>query len=323
MKRACPLTKHLQHFHVSTGYPPDIVHDLFEGIVPFELALCLSILISKKFFSLDSLNTRILKFPYKWSDKKNRPHIIIPLAYSSRKTIGGNSHENWCLICFLPFLIGDLIPEGELAWQVILDLKEIVELVVAPVHTHETIAYLDVKVSEHRHRLLELIPGVTLKSKHHYIEHYSHLIRCFGPLVGAWTIRFEAKRSFFKQVARHTNNFRNIALTLASKHQQLISYHLHSSSLSASNVEVTNVSIVPVDVLNEEVVLALRLKYPDISQVNLTKNVTTKGINYRNGMFLAFGSTAGMPEFAEIIPIWVTLPFTVPLLLGIYPVHTW
>lgn len=50
----------------------------------------------------------------------------------------------------------------------------------------------------------------------------------------------------------------------------MISYHLHSSSLSASNVEVTNVFIVPVDVLNEEVVLALRQKYPDISQVNLT-----------------------------------------------------
>ncbi|KAJ8347978.1 hypothetical protein SKAU_G00265670 [Synaphobranchus kaupii] len=53
---------------------------------------------------------------------------------------------------------GDLIPEDELAWQVILDLKEIVELAVAPVHTHETIAYLDVKVSEHRQRLRELIP---------------------------------------------------------------------------------------------------------------------------------------------------------------------
>ncbi|CAB1436729.1 unnamed protein product, partial [Pleuronectes platessa] len=62
-----------------------------------------------------------------------------------------------CVTLYYPQ--GDLIPEGELAWQVILDLKEIVELVVAPVHTHETIAYLDVKVSEHRHRLLELIPG--------------------------------------------------------------------------------------------------------------------------------------------------------------------
>lgn len=300
MKRACPLTEHLKHFHVSTGYPPDLVHDLFEGIVPFELALCLNILISKKYFSLESLNTRILKFPFKWSDKKNRPHPI-PHTYFRRKTVGGNAHENWCLIRFLPFLIGDLVPEAELAWQVILDLKEIVELVVAPVHTRETIAYLDVKVSEHRERLLELIPGETLKPKHHYLEHYSHLITCFGPLVGLWTIRFEAKHSFFKQVARHTNNFRNIAFTLATKHQQLISYHLHSSSLSISNLEVTNISTIPIDVLNEEIVVALRQKYPDISQVNLAKNVKTKGINYRNGMLVVCDSTAGVPEFAEIL----------------------
>lgn len=70
VKRACVLTENLQHFHVNTGYHPDIVHDLFEGIVPSELALCFSVLISKKYFSLECLNSRILKFPYKWSDKK-------------------------------------------------------------------------------------------------------------------------------------------------------------------------------------------------------------------------------------------------------------
>lgn len=41
-----------------------------------------------------------------------------------------------------------------------------------------------------------------------------------------------------------------------------------------------------IDVLNEEVVVALRQKYPDICQVNLTKNVTSRGINYRNGMMI-------------------------------------
>ena len=66
-------------------------------------------------------------------------------------------------------------------------------------------------------------------------------------------------------------------------------------------MEVKNVSIVPV----EEVVLALSQKYPDISQVNLTKNCTTRGINYRNGMILACGSTAGMLEFAEILQICI------------------
>lgn len=42
VKKMCILTKYLQLFHVTTGYPPDIVQDLFEGIVPFELAVCLS-----------------------------------------------------------------------------------------------------------------------------------------------------------------------------------------------------------------------------------------------------------------------------------------
>lgn len=51
VKRACPLTEHLKHFHISTGYPPGIVHDLFEGIVPFELALCLSILLLTRIYS--------------------------------------------------------------------------------------------------------------------------------------------------------------------------------------------------------------------------------------------------------------------------------
>ena len=34
----CVMTKNLDHFSVLTGYPPDIMHDVFEGIVPVELA---------------------------------------------------------------------------------------------------------------------------------------------------------------------------------------------------------------------------------------------------------------------------------------------
>ena len=70
-----------------------------------------------------------------------------------RKTIGGNAiynNENWNLLRLLPFLIGPKIPEHEPAWQVLLDLKEIVELVVAPVHNNESIAYLECKISDHR-----------------------------------------------------------------------------------------------------------------------------------------------------------------------------
>lgn len=48
----------------------------------------------------------------------------------------------------MPFIIGYLVPEDEMAWQILLDLKDIVELVVAPVHTDESIAYLEGNTSE-------------------------------------------------------------------------------------------------------------------------------------------------------------------------------
>lgn len=110
-----------------------------------------------------------------------------------RKTIGGNAQESWSLLRFLPFLIGPLVPENEPAWLVLMDLKDIVELVVAPVHTDESISYLESKIVEHRQRYQELFPGVRVRPKHHYLEHYPHMIRCSGPLVALWTMRFESK----------------------------------------------------------------------------------------------------------------------------------
>ena len=55
----CALSKALQHFHPITGFPPDILHDLFEGIVPVELALCIHEMIQQKYFTLDYLNMKI------------------------------------------------------------------------------------------------------------------------------------------------------------------------------------------------------------------------------------------------------------------------
>ncbi|XP_051813200.1 uncharacterized protein LOC127536542 isoform X4 [Acanthochromis polyacanthus] len=304
VKRECALTKNLSHFNVVTGYPPDIAHDIFEGIVPFELAYCLNFLIAKKFFTLDELNKAILSFPYKWSDKTNKPHAV-PKSLSSRKSIGGNAHENWSLLRFLPFLIGSCVPQNEPAWVVLLDLKDITELVVAPVHTDESISYLESKIVEHRQRFQELFPTVRLLPKHHFLEHYPRLIRCFGPLLSVWTMRFEAKHKYFKQIVKHTSCFKNLPLTLASKHQFMIAFHISSPSYGKPCLDVPCVSTVPVDLLKDEVARAIHLKYPNTDEVNLAKNATYWGIAYSKGMIVAHGSACGLPEFAEIIQMCI------------------
>lgn len=304
IKKPCVLTENLSHFHVSTGYPPDIVHDLFEGIVPVELARCITLLISKKYFTLDLLNTLIQTFPFKWGDKTNRPHAI-PRSFTSTNTIGGNAHENWTLLRFLPFFIGHIVPENEPSWLLILDLKDIVELVVAHVHTSETIAYLEAKIYDHRQRYLELFPNVKLLPKHHFLEHYPQMIRCFGPLVALWTMRFEAKHSFFKQVARYTNCFKNIPRSLATKHQFMLAYDTHASTLKKSSLEVSDISILPMDVLSEGVRSKLHQRYPEITEVHMAKHLSYSGICYRKGMLIVHGSVDGLPKFNEIIQLCI------------------
>ena len=41
VKRKCVLSENLPYFSVTESFPPDIAHDLFEGIIPVEIALCL------------------------------------------------------------------------------------------------------------------------------------------------------------------------------------------------------------------------------------------------------------------------------------------
>lgn len=303
VKRPCPLTEKLSHFHSVQGYPPDILHDLFEGIIPMELALCLTDFIAKRYFKLEELNNTIKSFPYKWGDKKDCPQAI-PITFSTRRSIGGNAHENWTLIRLLPLMIGHKIPLDDPTWNVIMCLKEIVELVVAPTQTEASMSYLDTKISEHRLRFLEVFPQVKLIPKHHFLEHYPALMKVFGPLIGFWTMRFEAKHRYFKQIVRHTGNFRNITFSLATKHQLMIAHHLHATT-TAPALSTARVSLVPVAVLHTNIQEAIRRVSPGQTSVHLSNSVSLYGTTYTKGMVLAYGSTAGLPDFVEVLQIVV------------------
>ena len=299
VKRACPLTENLQHFHVVTGYPPDILHDILEGIVPTELSLCLTDLIGKRYFTLEVLNHAIRYFHYTFTDKTDRP-MIIGKGFSTKGTIGGNAHENWCLIRLLPFLIGHCVPEVDNTWEILMLLKDIIELSMAPMHTEETLQFLDCKIAEHRQLLQSTFPDFRLKPKHHYLEHYPQLVRKFGPLCDVWTMRFEGKHKFFKKAIRNAQNFKNVAMSLATRHQRAVSYHLDCSSFFRPSVEMAKVSSVllasfPLNVQRE---IAQNASKP--WSVLEAPSVSVDGVKYQPGMILSTGSCSGLPEFAQI-----------------------
>lgn len=144
MLKLVVLRDFLDYFHPITGFPPDVLHDLLEGIVPVELSLCIKTLIQMKYFTLEYLNQKIASFPYQHADKVDRPQPI-PKTFLSRGTIGGNGHENATLLRLLPLLVGSVVPEGNGAWTVLMELKELVQLALCPSFTDETLTIFSPK----------------------------------------------------------------------------------------------------------------------------------------------------------------------------------
>lgn len=202
----------------------------------------------------------------------------MPLNFAAKKkTVGGNAPENWALLQLLPLIAGTKIPVSEPVGQVLLNLKDIVELVLAPVHSRRRFVFLDSKIFEHQHRFCEAFPKQRLIPKHHFLEPYPQLCKAFGPLVSLWTMRFEEKHSFFKRAVRHTHSFRNFILSLSAKHQIMVAY---DSRAFQPTLQVTKLSEVDWTVLREDIKTALETKIPGESSVQMAKTVCYNGVTY-------------------------------------------
>lgn len=172
---------------------------------------------------------------------------------------------------------------------------------MSPVHTEESICYLDSLISEHRCRFLEALPQQKLPPKHHFLDHYPQLIQEFGPVAALWTMRFEAKHRFFKRIVRQTGCFRNILLTLSNKHQLMIAYNLHESNAIRSPLSVTKSIELSLDVPKDDIKDTVKCRFPTVITVHAANNVCFLG--YATGMLVCFSSTAGLRDFAEVLQI--------------------
>lgn len=141
--------------------------------------------------------------------------------------------------------------------------------------------------------------------KHHFIKHYPYLIQRFGPPTECWTIRFEAKHSFFKKVVRDANNFKNILLTLASRHQLMLVHYLAMPSIFKP--ETAKVSDMCLEVLDAAVRQAILNRFSNVDTVGLTPHIFLNGTKYSKGMILSAGSTSGLPDFGRILEICIVL----------------
>lgn len=212
------VLNNLSFYHVSDNVAVDTMHDVLEGVGPYEVKLVLNSLIEQSYLTLERLNYRIRSFDYGFCDKPNKPSAISKNDLRNPEgSMRQSASQTWCLLRLLPKMIGDLIPMDSKHWELLLLLLHCMEFIFSPSLTVAATLYLSKVIEEHHSLFLELYP-LHLRPKHHFMLHYPGVIRKLGPLRQFWAIRFEARHAFLKNSSNVTCNFRNICKTMAFRH---------------------------------------------------------------------------------------------------------
>lgn len=302
-----------RYLHVAEHTVLDCMHDFLEGIVPFIIKLVLFVYVTNSHYKItaDLLNSRLQRFAFSFYDQSNKPSPKFKTNLLRKK---GNyntkqrASQNWCLIRMLPLLIGDLIPEGDEYFSLILILLEIMDIVFAPSVSIEQTIILEDLINQMYSRFHSLFPLTRPINKFHHMAHYPAAIRTYGPAVGYWCMRYEAYHNSCKRVAHINCNFINIPKSVAYHLQTISCHNLLTNDLFHDDIPTVGPRSKKNLVNRQEDSIT-----DGNSSLNLDSNATVirwikfKGWHYRPGTVIllkhSFENLSGYPEFGKIIKI--------------------
>lgn len=272
-----------ESYHVcNPGLPPCIAHDLFEGVVQFDLMLVINKIVSDNFTSYNDINRELKKLRFQFEKKNNFPVL------SRSEKLPGNATQNMWLLNVLPFIFQDnprVIQST--VWQTMLNLRIIVNLMLAFKLSNNQIDSLNSLIVEYLNDRSSTFPNESLRPKHHFMTHYPYLIKQFGPLRHLWTLRFENKHQYFKHAVN--NNYINVLYSLSYRHQLL-------QALNSSKNTLFNDIVIPdsVEKCNRQNcsqhTLDMVKQFYNLEEEDLfiSTSVTFRGILYKRGMSVCY-----------------------------------
>ncbi|KAJ8669807.1 hypothetical protein QAD02_001066 [Eretmocerus hayati] len=225
MDGECEWNK-LNNFHATVNIGEDLMHDWYEEICRYDVAIALHNLIyEQKNIRLEDLNSRLRSFYYGPKDSTNKPPEILDHQVKNKHIIM-TSAEMHNLVTRLPMLIGLIVPEDDEILQFLIQLKRIIDIISSKVVQPETPEQLKLHISEYLEMRRGLFENEKEKPKHHLGLHGPSNMKKFGSLIKSSALRFEAKNQEDKIIARTARTRVNICHTIAIRHQLLLNYRL-------------------------------------------------------------------------------------------------
>lgn len=176
------------HFHVTESSAEDTTHVVEEGICNYNVAEALYFLIyNDRIFTLDQLNNRMKHFSYGEEEKANKPHFILD-ADLDKINLKMTAAEMTNFVHNLPFIIGDLVPEGHVVWLFLLDTITFFDFCYLPCYENEDLNEWK-EIIKRMHEDYIHIFGTHLKPVHHFSIHFPADTKKYGPLRYTRSIR--------------------------------------------------------------------------------------------------------------------------------------
>ena len=289
VKSDSPLSK-LDYYDPIWGSPSDLAHDLFEGFVCDVLRTLILYFVQQRYFTLRQLNQKMKAFKYAECDRANKPSLFAEDVQKFK--IKQTASQCWCLLRLLPLLLYEYVPQDDECLIFLVDLLDIVDLVCSPSFLPGEAYLLSDMISHFLERYYAEFDENVPSPKAHYLTHYGRQILHFGPLIHCWTLRFEGKHNYFKEIASRTKNRKNLCMTLANRHQyQQCLYHSSANFLSGHDVDHQTVKggLVPVRLLNNAMQELLQPILGGSESVYQAESVTVNGVNYTPGCCVIHG----------------------------------
>lgn len=225
IRKPCVLNN-LNNFHILRNKSCDLMHDMNEGSICFVLKRLFLHCIDQRIFTKKEIQDIVRDFNYGQLSKKNKPSF---LDLGSRN-LGQSACQLYCLMIHTPFMLYKYQHKLEPVRICIESLLQIMQILYSTSITEDDVVILENLIEVHLSSIIEKL-DMQLFPKQHFLTHYPSIIRSNGPVLNNWSMRMEAKHSYFTKIAHSTNNYVNIADSLAKAHQK----HMFNTEYSYSD----------------------------------------------------------------------------------------
>ncbi|XP_016663981.2 uncharacterized protein LOC107885069, partial [Acyrthosiphon pisum] len=313
IKELC-IWNSIESFHVVNNLSVDLMHDLLEGVCNYDMSGILrSFILDSKYFSVETLNSKIQLFDYGPIEIRNRPPLISEQALKSTKSMACkmSAAEMWCFIRYFGLIVGDMVPIGSEFFHLYILLKQIVDLSTSKCIGTGCPSLLRELITEHNSLYIRLM-HTHLKPKFHYLTHYPYIMENVGPLINIWSMRFEAKHREFKIAAQAISSRKNICYTLTLKKQLKVAHQFSqnvNNRYSSKWFSVGKVVQYPEELKQN---LVLSLKNTCINGSQFVSWIEIKGTRYTTKNMCLVLDLSNLPVFGLLKYICI-LPNLIPI----------